>query len=164
MIGTVAGTINNIGACILVGGFAGFFSGFYLQIIHPKLNGNKAIDHMGIFGPILACSIFGGVVVSPAMYRAYMDKGTSPSAFGGQITDSSLILYQLVYIGVTVLVSSGTGLLAGLACYKFRNSENDFDLNKLISTDFGIFRAEDVAKPAEVEAEAEPEGDNSVKI
>jgi len=71
-VGAVASTINNIGACIAIGAFSGFLSGFYLQILHPRLNQNRAIDHLGIFGPILICSIFGGLVISPAMYKAYM--------------------------------------------------------------------------------------------
>lgn len=52
-------------------------------------------------------------------------------------------MYQLVYIGVTALISSGTAFLAGLAAYKFRDSESDFDADKLVSTDYGIFRGKE---------------------
>jgi ammonia channel protein AmtB len=140
-IGTVAGTINNIGACIAIGAAAGFVSGFYLRVLHPRLNSNRAIDHLGIFGPILICSILGGAVISPAMYRAFFSLGISNNSLGAPITDSSIIPYQLIYIGVTALISSGTAVLAGLASYKFRDSETDFDADKMVSTDYGIFRA-----------------------
>jgi ammonia channel protein AmtB len=121
MIGSVAGTINNIGACILIGAVSGFISGFYLQVIHPRLNFKKAYDHLGIFGPILICSIIGGLVVSPAMYKTFMSKGVNTNALGSQITDSNLMLYQLIYIGVTAMVAAGSGMLAGLLAYRSRD-------------------------------------------
>ncbi len=142
-IGTVAGTINNIGACIAVGAAAGFVSGFYLRVLHPKLNKKQAIDHLGIFGPILICSILGGAVISPAMYKAFQSLGINSNSLGAAISDSSIIPYQLIYIGMAALISSGTALIAGLASYKFRDSETDFDANKFVSTDYGIFRARD---------------------
>lgn len=71
-IGVVAGNINNIGACIAIGAFSGLFSGFWLRVVHPRLNATKSIDHLGIFGPILICSIIGGLVLSPALYKSYL--------------------------------------------------------------------------------------------
>jgi hypothetical protein len=82
MIATVAGTINNIGACIAIGAFAGLFSGFWLRVIHPRLNATRSLDHLGILGPVLICSIIGGLVVSPAIYRIYKITGTIPVGLG----------------------------------------------------------------------------------
>jgi len=141
-IGAVAGTINNIGACIAIGAFSGFISGFYLQILHPRLNQSRGVDHLGIFGPILICSIFGGLMVSPVMFKAYMSIGTNSSNLGSQITDASSVFYQLVYLGFSAIIASGSGILAGLAVFKFRDNDTDFALDKLVSADFGIFRAD----------------------
>lgn len=87
-ISVVASTINNIGACIAIGAFSGFISGFYLKKLHPRLNKNKAIDHLGMFGPILICSIIGGLVLSPAMYKVYMSLGINISFVPNTITES----------------------------------------------------------------------------
>jgi uncharacterized transporter YbjL len=116
----VAGTINNIGACILIGAISGLISGFWLQVIHPRLNRNRAIDHLGIFGPILLCSVLGGLVLAPAMYKAFMSKGINTNALGAQVTDSAIMSYQLVNIGIAAAVAAFFGLIAGLLSYRFR--------------------------------------------
>ena len=36
-----------------------------------------------------------------------------------------------------------SGILAGLAIYNFRDSDTDFAMDKLVSTDYGIFRADE---------------------
>ena len=38
MIASVASYINNIGGCLAIGVGAGFVSGLWLRVIHPKLN------------------------------------------------------------------------------------------------------------------------------
>ena len=38
IIGTIAGTISNIGVVLLFGSIAGFFSGWWLNIVQPKIN------------------------------------------------------------------------------------------------------------------------------
>ena len=58
---------------------------------------------------------------------------------------------------MTALISLGTALIAGLASYKFRDSESDFDANKLVSTDYRIFRGKEINDDATAEKEAEPE-------
>jgi hypothetical protein len=87
-IGSVAGTANNLGACIAIGSAAGLISGIYLKVLHPRLNSQRAIDNLGIFGPILICSILGGLVISPAMYKAMMNLGTNSNSLGASITSS----------------------------------------------------------------------------
>jgi ammonia channel protein AmtB len=36
-VAVVAGTINNIGACIAIGFVSGFISSFYYRILHDKI-------------------------------------------------------------------------------------------------------------------------------
>lgn len=142
-IASVAGSITHIGPCILIGGVAGLLSGFYLQVLHPRLNKKRSVDHLGIFGPILICSVLGGALVSPVTYKAFMSLGINTSTLGNQITDSNLMAYQLIYIGISALAGSGSGLLAALISYRIRDSDSDFDVDKLVSSDYGIFRADD---------------------
>lgn len=137
MIGVVGGTINNIGACIAIGAFAGFFSGFWLRIVYPRMNKH---DHMGIFGPILCCSIIGGLVVAPSLYKIYINRGTLPSTMTAVISTTRFISYQLAFIGIAAGTAICTGLLAGLLSLCFRNPKTDYKFTKLVSKDFGLYR------------------------
>lgn len=38
MIGSIAGVVSNIGIVLLFGSIAGFFSGWWLNVVHPKIN------------------------------------------------------------------------------------------------------------------------------
>lgn len=138
-IAVVAGTINNIGACIAIGAFSGFFSGFWLRIIHPRLNSTSSVDHLGIFGPVLLCSIFGGLVLAPALYQSYSTLGTLPSSMDSQVFDTNVMNYQLVNIGIAAGTALCTAIIAGLLSFCFRNPSNDFEFTKLVSNDYGLY-------------------------
>ena len=127
-VSVVAGTINNIGACIAIGGFSGLVSGFWLKVVHPRINRRLTYDHLGIFGPILICSVIGGLGLSPAMYQVYWNRDTMASSLGSGVKiDSDLqIHYQLVYIGVAAGTGIVAGLIAGLLSLLFRNPKDDF--------------------------------------
>lgn len=140
MIGVVGGTINNIGACIAIGAFAGFLSGFWLRVVYPRMNSLRSHDHMGIYGPILCCSIIGGLVVAPALYKVYYDRGTLPGSLGTVISTKRFISYQLAFIGIAAGTAICTGILAGLVSLCFRNPKTDFKFTKLVSKDFGLYR------------------------
>jgi hypothetical protein len=136
----VAGTINNIGACIAIGAFAGFVSGFWLRVIHPRLNLTRSVDHLGIFGPILICSVLGGLVLSPSLYQIYNNLGSNLTSLGAPVSDTALLNYQLVYIGIAAGTAIVTGLLSGLISLTLRTNHNDFQFTKMVSTDFGLYR------------------------
>lgn len=140
MIGVVAGTINNIGACIAIGAFAGIVSGFWLRVVHPRINSIKSVDHLGIFGPILVCSVLGGLVLSPAMYQSYIDLNTVSSGLNAKISSSDYMSYQLAYIGIAAGTAIVAGLLAGFSTLVFREPGNDFEFTKMMSNDFGLYR------------------------
>lgn len=142
-IAVVAGTINNIGACIAIGAFAGFVSGFWLRIVHPRLNRVNSVDHLGIIGPILVNAIIGGLVISPAMYKIYYDRGTISAGLTQTVNDTAFISYQLSFIGIAAGTAIVTALLAGLLSLPFRDSESDYQFTKLVSADFGLYREED---------------------
>jgi hypothetical protein len=95
-------------------------------VVHPRLNFGRSIDHLGILGPILICSVLGGLVLSPAMYKIYMNQGTISSGLGSQISESLSIIYQLSFIGIAAGTAIVAGLLAGLLSIGFRTPENDF--------------------------------------
>lgn len=142
-IAVVAGAINNIGACIAIGAFSGFVSGFWLRIVHPRLNLTRSVDHLGILGPILVCAILGGLGLSPALYQSYKKLSITASGLGEQITDTALMSYQLAYIGIAAGTAIVTGLIAGFISLPFRSSLNDFEFTKLVSSDFGLYKEEE---------------------
>lgn len=140
MVSVVSGTISNIGACIAVGAIAGFISGFWLEIVHPRLNKNFSYDHMGIFGPILICSILGGVALAPITYKAFMNHDLSLNVLSNiLVTNYRTASYQLANIAIATGAGAAAGFLAGLLCLIFRNPEDDFEVKKFVSSDFGLY-------------------------
>ena len=79
MIASVASYINNIGACLAIGAAAGFVSGFWLRVIHPKINENHRYDHLGLIGTVLVNSVIGCGIVAPTVFGAYKNLGTRPN-------------------------------------------------------------------------------------
>lgn len=126
MIGAVASTINNIGGCMAIGAASGLISGFWIQIINPKINKNNTYDNLGIFGPILVCSTLGGLGLSPILYQIYSSLNISTVNLEGTISDSTLIFYQIANFGIAAGIASITGVIAGLLSYPFRESDTDF--------------------------------------
>lgn len=147
IISSVAAYIDNIGACMAVGAFAGFFSSFWLRKIHPNLNKRKVYDHMGIIGPITFNAIFGGVGLAPLLFQVYAWIGTIPSIMLTAITSNQSILFQLLCAGLSLGVGLSLGLLTGLLCLIFRNPEDDYENEKLVSPHFGLYVSEDSEEP-----------------
>lgn len=56
-----------------IGAFGGLLAAFWMEIIHPKFNKSSVKDAIGLIGGILIPSFFGGVVVTPVLYRIYKD-------------------------------------------------------------------------------------------
>lgn len=139
-IAVVADIVPNIGACIAIGAFSGLFSGFWLRVIYPKINKFHDVDHLGLFGPILFNSIFGGFVLAPALYQSFYSTGVTPSTFPSGITDisSDVTKYQLVYFAVALGSGLVFGILAGIVSFCSRSSRKDFRYTKTFSSDFGL--------------------------
>lgn len=137
-IGVVADVVPNIGATIAIGAWTGFFSGFWMRVIHPRINRTNDIDHLGLFGPILINSILGGLVLAPAFFQAFYASGLQPSNFTATITTVDVMKYQLAYIGVAAGTGLVFGLLVGIVTVSSRSKNYDFKYNKIINEDFGL--------------------------
>lgn len=142
MVSAVAGSINNIGADIAIGAFAGFFSGLWLKVIHPRVNGKKPLDHLGILGPVLILSTLGQLLIAPALYLVYHNREIVVAGLGVKIELQETSTYQLAYGGIAAGTGVVAAFLASLIALCFRNSENDFRGNKMISSHFGLYRLE----------------------
>jgi hypothetical protein len=95
---------------------------------------------MGIFGPILICSIFGGLVVAPTTYKAFLYQELNLNVLGNIIVSNyRTASYQIANIAIATGAGMAAGALAGLLCLIFRDPEDDFDFKKFVSPDFGLY-------------------------
>lgn len=94
---------------------------------------------MGIFGPVLICSVLGGLGLSPALYQSYINQSTISSGLGSAVSNSQIINYQLAYIGIAAGSGLVFGWIAGLLSICFRNPTDDFEFKKIVNTDFGLY-------------------------
>lgn len=121
MYGSVAGTCVNIGTALTVGLGAGVLSAIYFTKISPKINAERLNDSFG--GLIIVITSFiGTFLIAPIVLKAYYDyqwhlTTLEVSNFDsvGPIFDSiSVVGWILVYVGVSIGVSSVSGLIIGL--------------------------------------------------
>lgn len=139
MIASVASYINNIGGCLALGAIAGFVSGFWLRVFHPKINADNRYDQLGLIGPVLINSVIGCLAVAPILFGIYKSEGIIPSELTTQVTTERSSIYYLAIFGISLGVAVVTGLLIGIISYFFRDPEDDFNFNKLVSDDFGLY-------------------------
>lgn len=114
IIAPVSAFINNIGAVITVGFFAGLVSGFWLRFVHPRINANQTIDHLGIIGPVTLNAFFGLVFVAPILYGSYKSIGITPAELTITVVNQRPSTYFLGIFGVTLLIGVGMGVITGL--------------------------------------------------
>lgn len=142
MIGAVAAYINNIGACITVGAIAGFVSGLWLRVIHPRFNSTSSskIDQLGLVGPVLVNGFLGSFVVAPLVFAAYKQEGITVAELGGTVTNAAPATFYLAITFVTIALAILTGIIAAIICVVLRDPTDDYYFVKLVSNDYGLFR------------------------
>ena len=86
MVASVASYINNIGGCMALGAIAGFVSGLWLRIFHPKVNAENRYDQLGMIGPVLINSVIGCFAVAPLLFGAYKSEGFIPNELTTRVT------------------------------------------------------------------------------
>jgi hypothetical protein len=139
ILGAVASYINNIGACIAVGAFAGVISGFWLRVIYPRLNVNTSIDQLGLIGPIVLNAFFGAAFVGPIVFGAYKSEGILPNELNTLVTTQRSSTFYLSIFGITIALAILTGLIAGALIFCLRDPEDDHQFVKLVSNDYGLY-------------------------
>ena len=139
IVGAVASYINNIGACLAVGAVAGFVSGFWLRVVHPRINAANTIDQLGIFGPIFVNAFLGAFVLAPALFGAYKSEGLNPAELNMAIMNERTSTFYLAIFGATLLVGLVGGAITGLLILLSRDPDNDHVFTKVVSPDFGLY-------------------------
>ncbi len=70
IIGSAAHWIFSIGISIAIGVSGGFISAIAMKL-SQRINKNYTYDVLGLFGPILICSLLGSLVVPPVVVLIY---------------------------------------------------------------------------------------------
>jgi hypothetical protein len=133
LVGSVAGTINNIGGCIILGIIAGAISGFWLKYVHPRINANHTYDHMGIIGPVTINAFLSIFMVAPILYGSYSKAEYIPSTFSAKIVNERSSTFELAVTGITLAIGLALGLVTGIICYLTRDPADDFNYAKVTS-------------------------------
>jgi hypothetical protein len=128
----------NISAFLTVGAFGGLLAAFWTQIVHPRLNSGKIDDLLSLIGGVLLPSFFGGIVVTPILYRIYINNNMNTVAGLGAVNDMSYINHQYEYYFITAGTAALAGIIAGLFAMCSRNMNDDFTIHKIFSPDYGL--------------------------
>ena len=152
MVSAVAASLNNIGANIAIGAFAGLVSGFWLRVITPRLNARGSFDNLGLLGAVVLNATIGQFALAPALYRIYYNleynlQGLGTGGLNIDISDSKSYTYQLSYFAISAGIAICTAVIASILTCCCRNSVNDFRTNKLVSANFGLYRFEEEKPP-----------------
>jgi hypothetical protein len=126
----------------MIGTIAGVLCGFYMRFIHVRINRNNVKDVLGLFGPFAISSIFGSLVVTPALLQLYYSRGFSfPNS--SYTLSAGYASYQLIYVGLT----AGIGLVGGLITALLSICDKDYfglaSNSRIYENDFGLY---DLAK------------------
>ena len=62
---TIAGLDQTFSLFFAAGCFAGFICGFWMEIVHPRMNKRVTFDSLGLLGAVFFSSLFGSLVMAP---------------------------------------------------------------------------------------------------
>ncbi len=112
--GSIAGTLDNIGAMMALGTFAGILSALYFGFLHPKINRNNVFDTYGVLY-IFIVSLFGTMFVAPIVLRGMYNNDVLSNTLNNVLVATLQSAgWSLVYVGISVGIALGTGLIIGL--------------------------------------------------
>lgn len=123
--GPIAGVIDNFGAMIALGTFAGIISAIYFGYIHGNINSLRIVDTNGIIY-ILIVSLVGTMLVAPVVYAGMVNNSVLSNILDNvPITDIKVAGWALVYVGISTAIALVSGLFMGLflRCFEKEISE-----------------------------------------
>ncbi len=128
LAGPVAGTLDNIGAFMAMGTFAGIISALYFTYIHPKLNKTRVSDVYGALF-IFIISFLGTFFVAPLVMIGMIQNDVySNLLMNAFVTNSDNAGWILIYVGISVGIALASGLVIGLLLRAFQTEHiREFD-------------------------------------
>ena len=114
MSGAIAGTLDNIGAMMAIGTFAGTVSALFFSFVYPKMNRNSVIDTYGVFY-IFIVSLLGTMMVAPLVLRGMYNGGVLSNQLNNVVVSSwNSAGWSLVYVGISFGIALVGGFILGL--------------------------------------------------
>lgn len=114
LAGPVAGTMDNIGAFMALGTFAGILSVIYFGKVHSKINRQTIFDTYGAIY-IALISFFGTMFVSPIVIIGMVrNEVNSNLLMNILISNADSAGWVLIYVGISVGIALFSGLFVGL--------------------------------------------------
>jgi len=126
----------NISLYLTVGAFGGILAAFWTQVLHPRFNKGRFEDAMSLIGGVTLPSFFGGIVVTPILYRIYVNTGRT--TLTGVFSSDDFLRYNYVYYFITVGSALVAALIAGMFALCTKKREDDFTIRKIFSPDYGL--------------------------
>ena len=144
MIGSLSGLMSNMAISVSCGLFAGFLSAFWYSIVHPRLNKTSVFDSHGVLGAFWLVSIFGSIVLAPALLQNYINHQINGTTLLGNsnltITNSDTATLQLAYAGIAAGTGLVLGLIASVVSLILRTPDDDFnDSSLFVRKDYGMY-------------------------
>lgn len=114
MVGPIAGTLDNPGAFMAIGTFAGIISALYYGFVHHKINRTRVYDTYGALF-IFIVSFLGTFFIAPLVLIGMVrNEVTSVLLNNVLITNGDVAGWSLVYVGISVGIAAASGLFIGL--------------------------------------------------
>jgi ammonia channel protein AmtB len=114
MAGPIAGTLDNPGAFMAIGTFAGLISALYYGFVHHKINRTRVYDTYGALF-IFIVSFLGTFFIAPLVLIGMVrNEVTSVLLNNALITNGDVAGWSLVYVGISVGIAALSGLFIGL--------------------------------------------------
>lgn len=142
VIAGVAPILINIGLIIMIGFLTGIFSGIYMRTLHVKINKNYVYDTLGLLGPFFIASFLGSFVIIPSVMAYYYNNGISMPGVE-ELVPENLPGWQLTFVGITVGVAAGAGLLCGVISLCDKDSYALASNSRFFMNIFGLYDAPD---------------------
>jgi hypothetical protein len=114
VLGAAAPILFNIGIVIMIGTVVGLINGVVMRFLRPTINSDRAKDVLGLFGPFAIASLIGAFVIVPSTVIVIYNR-LQPLPFNNIIHfPISLAGYQLIYMGISIGIGLGGGVLTAL--------------------------------------------------
>lgn len=115
MAGPIAGTLDNIGAFMAIGTFAGILSAIYFAKIHPRVNATRVQDTYGALY-IAIVSFLGTFFIAPIVLIGMVKNNVNSNLLMNfKLTNGDIAGWSLAYVGISL----GIALVAGFSIGAF---------------------------------------------
>jgi hypothetical protein len=160
--GPVAGTLDNIGAFMAMGTFAGLISSIYFAYIHPKINRTRVSDAYGALY-VFIISLLGTFFVAPLVIIGMVRNNVASNLLmGNLITNANNAGWILVYVGISAGIALASGLVIGLILMCFQREHiREFDDENIFVPLPGLYDEEYTKSRVRVD---EPYGQSAARL